>query len=173
MGGIQVIFTGDFFQLPPVPDVLTQLTTNMNLLNNDNKENQLNFTKFKQSIDIKRRYCFQSCIWNQLFHSKNTFLLTKVFRQNDSQFASLLENIRWGQIKGNLLNISYFISFYPIIIIINIDSDLNILNQCVGKNLHCENYNNNINNINEYNEILPTKIFTHRFLLYHFNSSLF
>ena len=97
MGGIQTIFTGDFFQLPPVPDLFTRLTSNIV----QDKENVSKFSKNKQTNSPKK-YCFESFVWNQLFHSSNnTFVLSKIFRQNETQFASLLDGVIF-QVSPNL-----------------------------------------------------------------------
>lgn len=73
-GGIQVIFTGDFLQLPPIPD--------------------------KNNPD-SARFCFESPLWNQTFHAQ--ILLDKVFRQTDNEYIELLHQVREGSIsKKNL-----------------------------------------------------------------------
>lgn len=62
-GGIQLIFCGDFCQLPPV-----------------------------KSTD----YCFQSELWQENIHN---ILLTKIFRQDNDTFQTLLNEIRLGYIS--------------------------------------------------------------------------
>jgi ATP-dependent DNA helicase PIF1 len=71
-GGIQVIFSGDFFQLPPVGD--------------------------KEEPDTQR-FCFESDDWNAVFHRDNQIQLKKIFRQTDNTYASILNQIREGKIK--------------------------------------------------------------------------
>ena len=71
-GGIQVIFSGDFFQLPPVG-------------NNDEPETQ--------------QFCFESDEWNSVFHRDNQIQLIKIFRQTDEIYATILNQIREGKIK--------------------------------------------------------------------------
>jgi len=66
-GGIQVVFTGDFYQLPPVgtpgdPD--TEL------------------------------FCFESPLWPIIFPAKNHIELTTIFRQTDPLYRSILLEIR-------------------------------------------------------------------------------
>ena len=63
-GGIQVIFIGDFFQLPPV----------------NNLENS------------ERSYCFDSSVWEKL--DLQTVLLTKNYRQNEENLINALANMR-------------------------------------------------------------------------------
>ncbi|KAI6779024.1 ATP-dependent DNA helicase-like protein [Emericellopsis cladophorae] len=70
-GGIQLIITGDFFQLPPVPD-------------GENKR------------DIK--FCFEASTWNTSID--HTIGLTEVFRQRDPQFANMLNEMRLGEISA-------------------------------------------------------------------------
>jgi ATP-dependent DNA helicase PIF1 len=71
-GGIQVIFTGDFFQLPPVGD--------------DKEEDS---TKFS----------FESEKWFQVFPMANNIQLTHIFRQTDQEYIKILLEIRRGEIS--------------------------------------------------------------------------
>jgi ATP-dependent DNA helicase PIF1 len=71
-GGLQVIFTGDFYQLSPVCS---------------------NFTEKEESM-----YCFQHELWNQLFLKTNQIVLKTIFRQNDEVLVKVLKYIRKGQI---------------------------------------------------------------------------
>lgn len=71
-GGIQVIFSGDFFQLPPVGD--------------------------KDDVDTQR-FCFESENWNTVFRHDNQIQLKKIFRQTDETYSTILNQIREGQIK--------------------------------------------------------------------------
>ena len=71
-GGIQLIFSGDFYQLPPVgqkddPDTL--------------------------------RFCFESTDWFQVFSLDCHVQLVKIFRQNDDVYVAMLNQIRKGLIK--------------------------------------------------------------------------
>jgi len=69
-GGIQLIFTGDFLQLPPVP-------------NNGDPDSAL--------------FCFQSPLWKNTFDYQ--ILLDKVFRQKNPRYVELLHQIREGAIS--------------------------------------------------------------------------
>lgn len=69
-GGIQLIFLGDFYQLPPVGD-----------------NHELDTYKF----------CFESDIWNTTF--SKTIVLTKIYRQKDPLFSDILNLIRGGSIS--------------------------------------------------------------------------
>ena len=72
-GGIQVIFTGDFFQLPPVG----------------------NNTTDPGSED----FCFESDEWFKVFALKNHIELTTIFRQQDNEYVEILNEIRKGEIS--------------------------------------------------------------------------
>ncbi len=71
-GGIQLIFSGDFYQLPPVGDKDDTETT---------------------------RFCFESLLWSQTFSFKNHIQLTKIFRQSDPIYQKILNQIREGKLK--------------------------------------------------------------------------
>jgi ATP-dependent DNA helicase PIF1 len=71
-GGIQVIFSGDFYQLPPVG-------------NKDEPET----TKF----------CFESPLWFETFRMENHICLNKIFRQSDPIYQRILNQIREGRLK--------------------------------------------------------------------------
>ena len=71
-GGLQIIFTGDFYQLSPVFN------------NNSEKEEAM--------------FCFEHELWNQLFAKENQIVLKTIFRQNDETLLKILKYIRKGQI---------------------------------------------------------------------------
>ena len=81
-GGIQVIFSGDFFQLPPVG-------------NNDEIDTQ--------------RFCFESDDWNTVFSKTCQIQLVKIFRQTDEIYSKILNQIRIGKIthKANDILLQY------------------------------------------------------------------
>lgn len=68
-GGIQLVITGDFFQLPPVPDA--------------------------GKTEVK--FAFDASTWGTSIDY--TFGLTQVFRQKDPQFARMLNEMRLGKIS--------------------------------------------------------------------------
>jgi ATP-dependent DNA helicase PIF1 len=77
-GGIQIIFSGDFYQLPPVGN------------NIDNATSQ---------------YCFESEDWNTIFNQQNIIQLVKIYRQNNSEYINILNQIRTGKITRKTFDI--------------------------------------------------------------------
>jgi ATP-dependent DNA helicase PIF1 len=75
MGGIQVVFVGDFYQLPPV---------------NKDKEKETMFV-------------FESPVWREIV--KETVYLTKLLRQKDPAFHIILEEARKGALSKKSLEI--------------------------------------------------------------------
>ena len=71
-GGLQVIFTGDFYQLSPVANNCLE------------KEEAM--------------FCFEHELWNQLFPKENQIVLKTIFRQKDETLLKILKYIRKGQI---------------------------------------------------------------------------
>ena len=71
-GGIQLIFSGDFYQLPPVG-------------NKDEPETT--------------RFCFESPFWCETFKLENHVSLCKIFRQSDPIYQRILNQIREGRLK--------------------------------------------------------------------------
>ena len=75
MGGLQVVFVGDFYQLPPV---------------NKDKEKDTQFV-------------FESPLWNQVV--KETIELKTILRQTDPIFQSILNQARQGIVSNESLQI--------------------------------------------------------------------
>jgi len=71
-GGIQLIFCGDFYQLPPVG------------VNTEDPDNA--------------RFCFESENWFATFPKENHIQLKQIFRQNDPVYCQLLNQVREGRI---------------------------------------------------------------------------
>uniref|UniRef100_A0A6C0I3Y4 AAA+ ATPase domain-containing protein n=1 Tax=viral metagenome TaxID=1070528 RepID=A0A6C0I3Y4_9ZZZZ len=70
-GNMQVIFTGDFYQLPPVgtdgePDT--------------------------------SQFCFESSKWSSVFRPENHIELVTMFRQSDPEYIAILQQIRRGSL---------------------------------------------------------------------------
>lgn len=75
-GGIQVLFSGDFYQLPPVGNVIEPETT---------------------------QFCFENPIWNTLFHRQ--IQLNQIFRQTDQSYSNVLNQIREGTLNKKAYNL--------------------------------------------------------------------
>ncbi|QNP96732.1 Conserved hypothetical protein [Yarrowia lipolytica] len=89
-GGIQLIVTGDFYQLPPVPD------TNKDRFRGSYGGNKTNTgmvdSRSAVNSDPEALFAFEAESWSTVIDS--TFLLTKVFRQKDPVFANMLNQLR-------------------------------------------------------------------------------
>ena len=72
-GGLQIIFTGDFYQLSPVCN---------------------NYLEKEDTM-----FCFEHDLWNQLFAKENQIVLKTIFRQKDETLLKVLKYIRKGQIS--------------------------------------------------------------------------
>ena len=75
-GGMQIIFAGDFYQLPPVGDEKEPETIN---------------------------FCFESEIWDDLFPLRNQISLETIFRQTDNTYAKILNKLRVGKITTSAI----------------------------------------------------------------------
>ena len=84
-GGIQLVFTGDFFQLPPVSK---SINSNSSIRGSSNGEGEALF-------------CFESEAWKKCI--QKTILLTKVFRQQDNELIDILNCIRFGEIEQKMV----------------------------------------------------------------------
>ena len=70
-GGIQVVFSGDFYQLPPVGD---------------------------RDDEDTSAFCFESEKWNEIFTKENVIQLKTIFRQTDTNYTKVLNQIRVGKL---------------------------------------------------------------------------
>jgi ATP-dependent DNA helicase PIF1 len=77
-GNIQIIFTGDFYQLPPV-ETFGEPDT--------------------------KSFCFESPLWNTVFKRENHIELKTIFRQLDPIYKSILSEIRTGTISEENIKI--------------------------------------------------------------------
>lgn len=68
---MQIVFTGDFFQLPPVGNASEPDTS---------------------------AFCFESDHWRQVFPPESHMQLTHIYRQSDPVYIELLQSIRLGNI---------------------------------------------------------------------------
>ncbi|WRT69352.1 uncharacterized protein IL334_006336 [Kwoniella shivajii] len=70
-GGLQIILSGDFFQLPPVT----------------------------KGSSINCNFAFEAESWNRVIPKENMTALTRVFRQKEDKFVKILESMRRGTIS--------------------------------------------------------------------------
>lgn len=86
-GGIQIIFSGDFYQLPPVGNNDDETTTN---------------------------FCFESPLWDEIFPVQNQIEFHSIFRQDDEVFKKILNEIRHGKLfKSSLKTLQECIDKVP------------------------------------------------------------
>ena len=71
-GGMQVIFIGDFFQLPPVENY---------------------------GDSASGKFCFESPIWKNIFNKENHIMLNTIFRQKDNNYIRILNEARQGELN--------------------------------------------------------------------------
>jgi ATP-dependent DNA helicase PIF1 len=72
-GGLQLVFLGDFYQLPPVPT---------------------------QNEPDSERFCFESESWPRVFPLRNTFVLQRIYRQSgDEVYRRILLEIRENKLS--------------------------------------------------------------------------
>jgi ATP-dependent DNA helicase PIF1 len=71
-GGIQIILTGDFYQIKCIEE---------------------------QGNPDTGKFCFESSLWNQVFEKKNHIILETIFRQTDPVFTEILNQVRIGKIN--------------------------------------------------------------------------
>lgn len=71
-GGIQIVLTGDFYQLPPIETA---------------------------GDPESGKFCFESIEWKKIFSYENHVVLTKIFRQNDEVYINILNEIRKGELS--------------------------------------------------------------------------
>ena len=77
-GGMQIVFTGDFYQLPPVGNHGETDTS---------------------------RFCFESNLWMQVFPTQSHIELTTIFRQTDVNYIRILKNVRIGQLTADDIDV--------------------------------------------------------------------
>jgi ATP-dependent DNA helicase PIF1 len=70
-GGIQIVLSGDFYQLPPVGD---------------------------RDDEDTSAFCFESDKWKEIFTKENVVQLKTIFRQTDTNYTKILNQIRVGKL---------------------------------------------------------------------------
>lgn len=71
-GGLQLIFSGDFYQLPPIKSTDTEKEASM--------------------------FCFEHALWYEIFPQDNQIILQSIFRQDEIEFLKVLKYVRRGRI---------------------------------------------------------------------------
>ena len=77
-GGIQIVFSGDFFQLGPISEL---------------------------NSPESGEFCFESPKWFSVFPLANHIQLKKIFRQNDPVYIDILAQVRKGKISDENIDI--------------------------------------------------------------------
>jgi ATP-dependent DNA helicase PIF1 len=77
-GGIQVIFCGDFFQLPPVGN---------------------------SGEPLSEKFCFECPLFDEMFLNHNKIQFTKIFRQTDPIYSEILNSIRVNKLSQKHIDI--------------------------------------------------------------------
>lgn len=85
-GGIQIIASGDFYQLPPVPERVDHQQT---VIGSNGK------------LDQASLFAFEAACWPNLFPPRQVITLQKVFRQSQTSFVSLLTRLRHGEVLAS------------------------------------------------------------------------
>lgn len=95
-GGIQLIFCGDFYQLPPVNKKEKGYNSHHTRLNKYYyRERQSQNQSQTESSNVSSDFAFESQSWKEAIHYK--LMLTKVFRQGkDMNFINMLDELRHG-----------------------------------------------------------------------------
>jgi ATP-dependent DNA helicase PIF1 len=77
-GGLQVLFSGDFYQLPPIG---------------------------KATEPSSGNFCFESPRWNTIFTLDNHIILSTIFRQTNPEFQQVLGGVRTGNLTKEHIQI--------------------------------------------------------------------
>ncbi len=114
-GGIQLVVTGDFLQLPPVSSgesrrrfcfqvrdfALVSIPRRFRPLMRD----LVHWTR-RERVDVVARDCLQSNAWQRAI--SRVIVLDEVRRQDDARFVRILQDIRFGRsVRGTLVDLQF------------------------------------------------------------------
>ncbi|KAF5099035.1 hypothetical protein D0Z00_001795 [Geotrichum galactomycetum] len=96
-GGIQIVLTGDFYQLPPV---FKKRNDNEGLAAMTTKNGGFKLDEVINEDEPEGRFAFDSDCWNTVVET--TVELKQVFRQRDDRFSGMLNSLREGTVTDEI-----------------------------------------------------------------------
>lgn len=103
-GGIQIVLSGDFFQLEPV--IVDSSSKpygkykNKSIVDGDHEKSNDTSAQQRKEDSSKHVFCFQTKTYKNAFKRENVIVLTKNYRQKtDPEFQRVLEEIREGTLS--------------------------------------------------------------------------
>ena len=115
-GGLHLVCSGDFYQLPPVPGAGAGAGAGAGqdvayrFINSGNFATEAEADAAEQEAaaldkQTSAAFCFESPLWPRTFTS--TIQLRKIFRQTDLQYQKILNEVRVGRMHKSSLNLLY------------------------------------------------------------------